>query len=299
VYVPATNGTATITLAPYTSSQENLYVQAVDHAGNLGPLNMSGSTAVPSFVLIPGATLPNVSTLGYWKLNGSSADSSGKGSSVTLATGAAYPCAGADPPGYTCSLAGEADTSRPVVSNQAGYTVSAWVNASGCVQYCVAMSEDASSVSAFTLAYQASCPASSGGCWDFSMNLTDSQTSTLDTAQAPAAQSQAGQWVQLTGVFNPLQVVGSHRGTLTLYVNGAQAAQFVGVPIWSTTPSGVLRMGAGFGGATPWAGDLSDACVFYGALSSAPVPPQTTSDIQSLYDHGSGDGCAVLDGLYP
>jgi Concanavalin A-like lectin/glucanases superfamily len=142
-------------------------------------------------------------------------------------------------------------------------------------------------------------PAGSGECWDFSMNFTDSQTSTLDTAQAPATQSQAGQWVQLTGVFNPLQVVGSHRGTLTLYVNGAQAAQFAGVPIWSTTPSGVLRMGAGFGGVTPSAGDVSDACVFYGALSNAPIPPQTTSDIQSLYDHGSGDGCAVLDGLYP
>jgi hypothetical protein len=296
-YVPAANGTASITLAPYTSSQEDLYVQAVDRAGNRGPLKMSGSTTVPSFVIIPGTALPNITTLGYWPLNSATgSDGSGKGNDLAKAPGASYPCAQpANPPGYLCSLSGEADTSRPVVSNQAGFTVSAWVSLPYCQSYCAAMSEDASDVPTFSLAWrpsgQSGCPVDLGGCWEFSMRYSDDNSAALDKAQAAITQVPPN-WVQLTGVFDPLQVVGTQRGTLTLYVNGMQAAQFAGVPIWSTTPSGVLRLGAGPGGAYPWVGSVSDACAFYGALQP--------SDAQLLYTGNSSysDGCNAVYHTY-
>ena len=297
-YVQATNGTASIQLTPYTSGDEDLYVRAVDRAGNPGPLKMSGGTTVPSFVIIPSTSLPNIKTLGYWKLNSATAgDASGKGSELTSTPGAGYPCAQQNPPGYQCSLTGEADTYRPVVSDKAGYTISAWVSLPYCQSYCTAMSEDANKVPAFSLAWrpsgQSGCPTDLGGCWEFSMHYSDDSTTTLDTAQAPITQIPPN-WVQLTGVFDPTQTVGSQRGTLTLYVNGVQAAQFAGAPIWSTDPpvSGVLRLGAGFGGAYPWVGSVSDACVFYGALQP--------SDVQLLYSGNSvtTDGCKAVFNEY-
>jgi hypothetical protein len=304
-YVAAANGTASITVTPYTSSEEDLDVQAVDRAGNRGPLatNSSG-TVIPSFKIIPSVTLPNIATMGYWTLDNTSADASGNGGGVALAAGGSYPCGSANPPGHACWLAGEADANRPVVSNEAGFTVSAWVYWAGCASYCVAMSQDESGssgdVSTFALGWeqhgQQGCTGTTG-CWTFAMNYAGAGTA-LDQAQDPVNGSLTPGWVQLTGVFDPLAPVGSLRGTLTLYVNDTSpAAQFAGAPDWTSTPTGVLRLGAGFGGATPWrsgsyANLVSDACAFYGALQPA--------DVATLYagNSTSPDGCSLIAAKY-
>jgi hypothetical protein len=290
-YVPATNGQATITLTPFTIQNMDLYVQAVSDAGRPGPLATGGA---PSFVISPTTPTANIATMGYWRLNNNSMDTSGDGAYLTLQPGASYACgSGANPPGYTCSLSGEADTGRPVVSSESAYSVSAWVNMAGCSSYCVALSEDASHTSVFALAWQSGCQGNNG-CWVYQMRASDNQSTTMQTATSqPLSQGSAtNTWVQLTAVFNPDQVVGSEPvGTMTLYVNGTQAGQIYGISPWNSLPAGVARIGAGFAGANPWDGTVSDACVFYGPLAS--------SDVTSLYAGGQADGCAALATTYP
>jgi hypothetical protein len=75
---------------------------------------------------------------------------------------------------------GQAVTSRPVMGNGASFSVSAWVNPSGCAATrCTVLSQGGNTVSAFTLGYQPSgsvgtvsqCP-----CWVFAMPAQDSST---------------------------------------------------------------------------------------------------------------------------
>jgi Concanavalin A-like lectin/glucanases superfamily len=305
-YVPATNGTAAITLKPFTTHQLNLYVQAVDVAGNRGPLKTSGSTTVPSFVIEAATTLTNISTLADWRLNGHGTDVSGFGNDVTL-SGASYQCGSQqNTPGYTCSLNGaEDDTSGGVVSPEAGFTVSAWVQMSGCTGYCVAMSEDATTVAAFALGWAAAgqtvgtytCPSTaSHGCWVFAMRKGDDPTLTQQTAGVTVTSGQAGAWVQLTGVFDQV-------GTATLYVDGANPVVAGGLGRWTPCSGPApcinqLRLGAGYNGSHPWQGNVSASCVFYGPLSDQIFPPQTQSDIQALWAGGTADGCAAVSTEY-
>ncbi|MHB1596373.1 MAG: hypothetical protein ACYCO9_19275 [Streptosporangiaceae bacterium] len=311
-YVPATSGTASITIKPYSTSAETLYVRAVDRAGNLGPWKTnSQGTVIPSFTIQAATTPANISTMAWWRLNANGSDVSGLGNNTALQPGASWPCASsASPPGYLCALSGQADTATGVVSPEAAFTVSAWVSTAGCSGTCVAMSEDGSAVSAFTLGYQASGTAGSSSpvtcpCWLFSMRAADSTTSNTYTAAAAAtAAQQGGAWTQLDGVFDPDSL------TVTLYVNGSipsppgAAEVYPGPGRWlPATPvlPGPLRLGAGYRGASPWAGRLSSSCVFYGVLPDTPLSGQHFSDIYTL-DHGSGsttDGCQALDGLYP
>jgi hypothetical protein len=97
--------------------------------------------------------------------------------------------------------------------------------------------------------------------------------------------ARSGRWI---GVFD-----GS---SLRLYVNGTLAAALGGVSGWTSPPSGPLRVGADLqaGGNGPvaadfWDGAVSDACVFYGALSG--------SDAGTLAAQGS-DGCAAMHVKY-
>jgi hypothetical protein len=63
---------------------------------------------------------------------------------------------------------------------------------------------------------------------------------------------------------------------------------------WSAPATGLSRLGSdGTAGAGPHflGGQMSAACAFYGPLSS--------TDVQSLWDGGSGDGCGVLYQKYP
>jgi hypothetical protein len=296
-YVPAVNGSATVMITPFTTQNLPLYVEAVDIAGNPGPLGNAGQ---PSFTIVP-ASDSATQALGYWRLNGNpngGSDLTGDGADVTLTSSGSYQCPaaslGASPAGYSCTLNGEADTARPVVSNEAAFSVSAWVNMSGCGAssasgYCVAMSEDAVKTSEFKLAWQGGCQSTQQGCWELQMRASDSQSVTLFTVpSAPGATgTNGGKWVQLTAVFDPNGTYQGQKGTITLYLNGGWAAEAGGILPWRSLPDGPLRIGAGFQGADPWAGNVSDACVFYG--------PLTQAQVTTLWAQGQGDGCAALD----
>jgi hypothetical protein len=301
----ASSGPTTVTIKPFTISPEPLYVQAVDQAGNRGPLMTDSQGHLVASATIQAVSTPsNISTLGYWPLNNTTADASGLGNALTLApapNAGTFPCpSSTNPPGYRCTLAGEADTKSPVVSAEAGFTVSAWVSTGGadCGQaVCVAMSEDATKVSVFALGYEKTCAAGPNGCWVFSVWSGD-QAGLIPytvTAAAQPGQLGSGVWTQLTGEYDPSL---NHQ---TLYVNGNQMAQQGGPTPWRVAQLGMLRLGGtGFPStstAEPWpaGGTVSDACVFYGPL------PQTA--INTLYTGTTGtppnpDGCQVVAGQY-
>jgi hypothetical protein len=300
-YVPASTigssaSSASITLAPLNTKELDLYVQAVDRAGNPGPVT-------GPYQITP-ASSGNIATLAYWKLT--NATDSANGANLTLASGASFTCGSAPPPGLSPCLTlngsgGQADTSRPVMGNDASFSVSAWVNPAGCGStLCAVMSQDGSSVSAFILGYQSSgCPGGTSPCWVFEMPAQDSGSAAVNVAAAPAS-SAAGKWTQLTGVFNT-------HSQLLLYVNGGDgttagngspAATATASP-WPNPGTGVFRLGADWtssgGAAGFFNGSVSDACVFYGVLQTSASEP----DVQNLYHNGSGDGCATLFAAYP
>ena len=217
---------------------------------------------------------------------------------------------------------------RPLVGADGNFGVSAWVNPAGCLQvYCAVMSQGAVNVSVFTLGYQSSghaewkdgsgtthstqCP-----CYLVSVPKSDSAAASYQYAPNTASTNWylaaasvlpgegPGNWTQLTAVMN------ATNGSLSLYVNGGDGAQQPGdhtagdeIPAasvsfspWSSAPdTGFFRFGADWTAATGngdfFDGSISSACVFYGLLTNG--NQESPNDIQSLYDKGSGDGCAL------
>jgi hypothetical protein len=100
--------------------------------------------------------------------------------------------------------------------------------------------------------------------------------------------ARAATWTQLTGVFDA-----SH-GTLTLYVNGVQRGLFTGVSPWSAAASGPMQLANAFPGTHAFAGRLSGACVFYGAVQAADVGLLYSGDVNHPHN-----GCAALFAKYP
>jgi hypothetical protein len=338
-YVPAstidaTTSSATVKFIPFNTAEADIYVRAVDRAGNVGPVR-------PLFPVKATAPQGNIAELAWWRLNNDGLDSAAAAgqadASLTLSSpGASFGCPGsatASPAGYSCSLAldgssGRAYTGRPVMGNNGNFSVSAWADPAGCGSssspaYCAVASQAASNVSAFTLGYQrygsangadpvVTCP-----CWIFAMPRQDvsgdnySPTASDNSGWWIAAwhipTSALNTWTQLTGVFD------ATHNTLRLYVNGGDGAQHPGdgqagdgkaaatltqVPSWTAPGNGVFRIGADGPGAAPgdfFSGSVSDACVFYGVL----LTTTGQQDVQNLYARGSGDGCSALYATYP
>jgi hypothetical protein len=303
-YVPAgSDHKATVTITPFNPAELDLYVRAVDRAGNVS------QGAAAEFKIVTKPPNNNIATLAWWKLNEGSGttaiDATGNGNDAALwQPGASLGCgSSAVPSGYRCTLAldgsaGRAFTARPVLGNNGPFTVSAWVylnSAGGSDQ--TAMSQGGNSVSGFTLGYAGACR-----CWQFAMPSSDSLSPTSVYQARSGTVAQAGTWTQLTGVFDPAAINPDPKcspgvncvGALTLYVNGVLAGQYWGAREWSAPAAGLLRLGSdGTAGAGPpfWGGQLSAACAFYGPLPA--------SDVTALWAKGSGDGCGVLYQKYP
>ena len=292
------DGTVTLAITPYNEHVLTLYVAAVNGSSPPSPQS--------SFVietLTKG--ISHIATLAWWKLNAGhgtiAKDSTSHLHGAVLHEDATLGCASiAAPDGYRCSMrvgggGGEARTRPailPVVGNDSGSSVSAWVKLSKCASSCAAFSDDATQTYQFALSYKRSCMAAgkTGPCWQFSMPAFDSESATVLTAPSPPGSAKLGTWTQLTGVFD------SAPGTLTLYVNGVQAGQIGGGSRWSGIGKDRVRIGnLTPGGSThDWSGRLSNACLFYGVLQPA--------DVKLLYKGDAAhphNGCAALFAKYP
>jgi len=210
--------------------------------------------------------------LAWWKLNAGhgaiAGDSTGHEHPVALSKGQSLGCAPSSAPdGYRCALRlngrGDAQTRPallPVVDTGFGYSVSAWVNLGRCTGTCIALSQDGTKVSMFTLGYQAKCTLDKQGCSVFAVRVADDPTTTpLVALAAVGSQAPFGKWAQLTRMLD------STIGRATLYVNGVRKAQD-SAGVVPPQSNGVLRLGAGFGGTDRWTGRLSNVC-----LSSTPL----------------------------
>ena len=296
IYVPAGHdGTATLAITPDNEHLIQLTASAVN--GQNGP-----RSSITTFDIQVGA-VANIATLAWWKLNAghgaNAADSTGFGKTAKVSGDAKQTCLkSAAPDGYRCSLqigggGGEAlvtPSLLPIVGIDFSFTVSAWVNVTKCGFSCVALSEDASSVSQFALKFQRACRAGgeSGPCWKFSMPVGDQGSTNITSARSRPGTAKVGTWTQLTGVF------ASDRQMLLLYVNGVLAGQAPGQ--LSGSAVGLVRIGNLIpgGAAHDWSGRISDVCLIFNALQG--------TDITLLYKGDSAhphDGCAAVDASYP
>ena len=315
-FVPAIHegGPASVPISPVWNGSRTLYVQAVDRAGNLSP---DSSTSPPAELSITSLRPANNPTplLAWWKLGEGSKstahDATGNGHDATLGAQAGW---GSVPsPKPTCvssgtsalSLTGTSDSEAatapqiPPLDNTGSFTVSACVKLSppsACVQSAAncsfynAVSMDGVHASPFTLEFVDSHWCGTIGCWAFVMPTKDDNTSppinVLETTTAVAFNT----WVQLTGVYDQ-----SHQQML-FYVNGSLvgATNPVTVQPWPASAMGPLRIGRVLfndGAWNWWPGEISDVCVFWGALDA--------TQVQNVFNGGCGSAGAPQANVPP
>lgn len=284
------DGTLTLSITPNSEVTLDLEVEAV---------NGSSPPSQPTSFVIETRAISGIATLAWWKLNVghglTASDATAQGHGALLSKGQSWSCAKPPAPdGYRCAMRlngrGDAQTNPALLSvvfTRINFTVSAWVNLSRCVTTCVALSEDGFGASMFTLGCRAHCALGKAGCWEFTVGLGPPPAKPLSVLAPVGRRSPYGRWVQLTGEFEPVSL------GITLDVNGVQRAQST-VEVVPVADNGIVRLGAGFNGAHPWNGRLSNACLFFNALPPADVTLLFTGD--AVHPH---NGCAAEFAKYP
>ena len=281
-------GSASVKISPVWLGGRTLFVQAVDRAGNLSP---DDSTNLPAeFDLETVRPTGNPTPLlADWTLGEGSgttaADATGNRHDATLGAQAGWG-AGRVSGTSALSLTGAPDSEAvtapqlPPVDNTFSFTVSAWVKLSAsCAStpstcgFYDPVSMDGTVQGAFALEYvdQTWCGPGAGdgvhGCWGFNMAASDTTNDPSITVEA-ANTVVFGTWVHLTGVYDQV-----HQ-TIAIYVNGSPASPVGGVQPWAAPAMGPLRIGRVLfnGGAFNWwPGEVSDVCVFWGALDATQI----------------------------
>lgn len=146
------------------------------------------------------------------------------------------------------------------------YTVSAWVRHSGAFSVpdtAVGMGD--TTFSPFLLSYRPET-----GKWGFLQVARKDGGSSLIVSDLPA---EADRWVHLAGVYDATS------GTMTLYVDGVkQAATKTGQGAFNATGDFWIGRGIWNGNSTDgWKGDIDDARVYSGVLTSADIEDIRTS----------------------
>lgn len=200
----------------------------------------------------------NADLVGAWRLDDWSAttasDASGLGHAATV-TGTALGAPGRTPSASAFQGDGVstgAQTSSAVVATDVSFTVSAWVRLDGKSGDQVIVSQDGSTVSAFTLGYD-----KTEDRWAFSIPVSDSTDASVQAVRSKSAPV-VGRWTHLTAVWNKGF---SH---LLLYVNGMWSNSFPSgqdnrMTSWAS--AGALRIGRSKSG-NVFNGAISDVRVY-------------------------------------
>ncbi|HEV2370630.1 MAG TPA: LamG-like jellyroll fold domain-containing protein [Streptosporangiaceae bacterium] len=198
---------------------------------------------------------------GWWPLNQTSGttvtDTSGGGNNGTANSTVQWS-------GGTAAFNGtssQVDTNGPVLNTAGSFSVSAWADVTGdTTQTQGIVAESSTYENGFRLQYE------NNGQWEFGRATADaSGTPSFDVAAAPA---HTGTWTHLVGIF------AASSGTMTLYVNGQQAATETDTTDKPFTANGSLTIGADQwkGGTTDFFdGDIADVQVYQSALTPAQV----------------------------
>ncbi|MGW2883425.1 LamG-like jellyroll fold domain-containing protein [Streptomyces sp. NPDC001233] len=141
----------------------------------------------------------------------------------------------------------------PAVATNSSFTVSAWVKPESLGG--TALSQKGSSTSGFTLYADAASKS-----WRFQMPQSDVSSPTMDTAATNGLTAQIDAWTQLTATYD------ASAGTMTLYVNGKQAATATHTSKWNAT--GAFTIG---NGSAAFTGSIADVTTYQQALSGPQV----------------------------
>ncbi|WP_189332130.1 LamG-like jellyroll fold domain-containing protein [Actinoplanes ianthinogenes] len=282
---PPANGVLTVTLTPDKDLVNTLRVKAIDTAGNL-----SGGADYP-FKVRP------IGDSWYWSLDegtGTTADSAPENSrpASMAGTGVTWSETGkGSASALTFAGTGELTTSSPVFNtlSPSGFTVAAWVrlpappveqDADGGIGTAdtddeqqpesplpvgnrIAVSQDGTKTSMFSLGYRTDLDITGDNVKDPAWCFTVAASDTADAATTDACTTnyvEAGTWVHLVGVVNPMT------NKIQLYVNGTPAVDGVlveksGAATWEA--AGKFAIGRGWSG-TPdsrWTGEIDEVHV--------------------------------------
>jgi hypothetical protein len=280
---------ATVDVSPVTLGTQTLSVRAMDRAGNLSP-----SVTFDVETNRTGNPTPLLAWLPFSEGSGTSAgDFTGDGHIATLGSQAGWG-AGRTSGSSALSLSGASDSEAstqatlPPLNNKSDFTVSAWVNLSpACANspstcgFYDAVALDGNVNSAFSLQYtdQAWCGAGDGdgvnGCWTFALPSADTPNASVTNVEASTAVV-FNKWVHLVGVYDA-----THQQA-AIYVDGQLKSAWVPTgQVWAAQAVGSLRVGRELSNGGPWnwwPGEVSDVCIFFGALEP--------NQIQNVHDKG-------------
>ncbi|MGW2650034.1 LamG-like jellyroll fold domain-containing protein [Streptomyces sp. NPDC001393] len=172
---------------------------------------------------------------------------------ATGSGGASWATGGLFSPAAHLDGTGTLKTNSSAVATNGSFTISAWVkpeSLGGTV-----LSQKGTSTSGFALYTDAASKT-----WRFQMPQSDTSSPTMDTATANGLTAQIGAWTQLTATYD------ASAGTMTLYVNGKQAATATHTSKWNAT--GAFTIG---NGSTAFTGSVADVTTYQQALTGAQV----------------------------
>lgn len=169
-------------------------------------------------------------------------------------------------PALTLDGSAGAAASGPAFDTSKSYTVSAWVKLSTApgsqslpARNEAVAAQDGTTDSGFYLGYNYAA----GGIWDFYFTNTDT-TDPSSWTRAAGPPATAGTWTHLVGVYN------ASAQTITLYVNGAQAASTSFTSAWNATGAFTIGRSKYNGNSTDALnGTVADAQTWQTALTAA------------------------------
>ncbi|MFE4621867.1 LamG-like jellyroll fold domain-containing protein [Streptomyces mirabilis] len=178
---------------------------------------------------------------------------------------------------------GALKTSSPAVATNTSFTVSAWVKPEtlgGTV-----LSQKGTNTPGFALSTDAASKT-----WRFQMPQSDTSSPTEDTATATGLTAQSVAWTHLTATYD------ASAGTMTLYVNGKQAATASHTSKWNATGAFTIGNGNAY-----FTGRIADVNTYQqaltgpqvAALADVPYVPAGSVTAQATGDF-NGDGKADI-----
>ena len=269
----AVDPTGRLTYIPTTISTTSPYAPTI---GTIEPVTSTGWAN--NIQNLDSATAPNSPGHGdIWPLGSTATGTDISTTNPAASTGTVSYTAGADGTpngatvfdGSTTALATTPTTPpallKPPVDTSSSYTVSAWVNLNSTTANSVIASESDNATAPIADGLQLYYSATSGS-FAFGRHVADT-TGAAFTAIYATTPATAGTWTHLVGVFN------ATTSTMTLYINGTQAATgtYTGT-LWTSNYS-ALQIGRGVnsGSFNQYANAAIDQVALY---SSALTPTQ-------------------------
>jgi hypothetical protein len=271
-------GGATGAITPSQPGINDLWVRAVDRAGNLGPSYDyrfwvgAGTSPVARY------TFGNPSALG---------------ADTGTGTGTLHPLTWAGPassqPGrisgtsasaYARSTAGT--TSAPVLDTTGSFSVAAWVKVNDVSNNYTAVAQDGASNSAFYLQEQF-------GKWSLSASTADSNTA-VDKHALSSVPAVAGVWTHLVGVYDKAS------GQIRLYVNGAQSGSDNLGPNWAANGATTIGRARYHGVLSDWFnGEIADARIWDRVVDANEIAGLAAPTLTAAWDLDDSGGSTAAD----